>query len=272
MTARRVVLSVHLEIDDATPAEDLSTSALVEGLASNATTLLSQMPLPVVAVRVLGGRPRRDYVAATRSSLSAPPAPPTWHDASQRLRRLCAELPAEAAWDAEEYERGEQASSDYVDGFNDGRWFAVELAEEATVVLGELDDLRRRVLAQEGPAEAFRQRAALDALLLFLETSGERGDKVQAAVEYASRLVAELERTRGQHAPRTSPEAGDDARSSPPGTPPKTSEARDLAAAQAVVRAAYETVEMAHEGLAPVGSLERALTAHDTTVGPLPPE
>lgn len=40
----------------------------------------------------------------------------------------------------------------------------------------------------------FRREAALQCLLVFLKSPGERESKVKAAVEYANLLVAELDR------------------------------------------------------------------------------
>lgn len=50
----------------------------------------------------------------------------------------------------------------------------------------------RERMAQQ---EAFRREAALQCLLVFLECAGDREDKVKAAVEYATLLTDELERT-----------------------------------------------------------------------------
>lgn len=43
--------------------------------------------------------------------------------------------------------------------------------------------------------EAFRRDAALQCLLVFLESPGEREDKVRAAVDYATQLTEALDRT-----------------------------------------------------------------------------
>lgn len=43
--------------------------------------------------------------------------------------------------------------------------------------------------------EAFRREAALQCLLVLLESPGERSAKVRASVKYATQLVDELDRT-----------------------------------------------------------------------------
>lgn len=46
--------------------------------------------------------------------------------------------------------------------------------------------------------ESFRRDAALQCLLVFLESPGRREDKVTAAVEYATLLTKQLATTRGE--------------------------------------------------------------------------
>lgn len=46
-----------------------------------------------------------------------------------------------------------------------------------------------------GEREKFRREAALQCLLVFLESPGERESKVAAAVEYATQLTAALDKT-----------------------------------------------------------------------------
>lgn len=48
----------------------------------------------------------------------------------------------------------------------------------------------------------FRREAALQCLLVFLESGGEREAKVSAAVSYASMLVDELDRTEKKETPQ----------------------------------------------------------------------
>ncbi len=53
----------------------------------------------------------------------------------------------------------------------------------------------RRPPAEPGPVtedEAFRREVALQCLLVFLESPGDRADKIRAAVHYADELVAAL--------------------------------------------------------------------------------
>jgi len=79
--------------------------------------------------------------ATTATATQGDPGPRDSDEARQRLRQLCDEFPDELTWDAERYDRGEQAregeSSDYVDGYNDALAIAREIATAARGVLTE---------------------------------------------------------------------------------------------------------------------------------------